>query len=186
MEMLELLRGLVQIESPTGDTQELCERVIRELEELGFTAARDGEGIRAERPGEGAPLLLLAHLDTVWERGTLARMPWRVEGERAFGPGAYDMKGGIVVLLEALRRTASTRALRVVFTADEEIGSPDGRRALTAAAEGAAAALVVEPPDTNGDLKTSREGIGRLRYRVTGPPAHSSTPERRANAIHAL
>src|SRR2546423_334068 len=93
MEMLELLRGLVQIESPTGDTQELCERVIRELEELGFTAARDGEGIRAERPGEGAPLLLLAHLDTVWERGTLARMPWRVEGERAFGPRRLRHEG---------------------------------------------------------------------------------------------
>src|SRR2546423_11045066 len=136
MEMLELLRGLVQIESPTGDTQELCERVIRELEELGFTAARDGEGIRAERPGEGAPLLLLAHLDTVWERGTLARMPWRVEGERAFGPRAHDTKGGVVVLLEAPRRTAATPGLRVVFTAHAGIRQPARRPPVAPAARG--------------------------------------------------
>src|SRR5947209_2576051 len=103
MEMLELLRGLVQIESPTGDTQELCERVIRELEELGFTAARDGEAIRAHPPGEGA-----------------------------------------------------------------------------------AAALVVEPPDGDGHLKTARKGIGRFRFRVTGRPAHSSTPDRGASAVYEL
>src|SRR4051812_6775082 len=155
--MVGLLRELVEIESPTGDTGSLRERLMHELETLGFAVDREGEHLRADRPGDGAPLLLLAHLDTVWERGTLERMPWRVEGGRAFGPGVYDMKGGIVVLLAALRRTASTRALRVVFTADEEIGSPDGRRAVTAAAEGADAALVVEPPDTNGHLKTSRK-----------------------------
>jgi glutamate carboxypeptidase len=186
MDVLELLRELVEIESPTGDTGELRLRMADELTALGFAVARDGESLRAERAGDGAPLLLLAHLDTVWARGTLDRMPWRVEAGRAYGPGAYDMKGGIVVLLEALRRTASTRALRVVLTADEEIGSPEGRRALATAAEGAAAALVVEPPDGDGHLKTARKGIGRFRYRVTGRPAHSSTPERGASAIEEL
>jgi len=185
--MLELLRELVEIESPTGDTGELRERLAGELRTLGFAVERDGESLRAEQPGDGAPLLLLAHLDTVWARGTLALMPWRVEGGHAYGPGVYDMKGGIVVLLEALRRTASTRALRVVLTADEEIGSPEGRRALAAAAVGgAAAALVVEPPDGDGHLKTARKGIGRFRYRVTGRPAHSSTPDRGASAIEEL
>ena len=186
MEMLELLRELVEIESPTGDTGELHERLAPELRALGFAVERDGESLRADRPGDGAPLLLLAHLDTVWARGTLASMPWRVEAGRAHGPGVYDMKGGIVVLLEALRRTASTRALRVVATADEEIGSPDSRRALAAAAEGAAAALVVEPPDGDGHLKTARKGIGRFRYRITGRPSHSSTPDRGASAVDEL
>jgi glutamate carboxypeptidase len=184
--MLGLLQELVEIESPTGDTEELRERVILELAELGVAIELDGDGIRAERAGEGAPLLLLAHLDTVWERGTLERMPWRVDNGRAYGPGVYDMKGGIVVMLEALRRSATSRALRVVFTADEEIGSPDGRRLLATAAEGAAAALVVEPPDGDGHLKTARKGIGRFRYRITGKPAHSSSPQQGASAIDAL
>src|SRR5712691_11514808 len=109
--MLELLRELVEIESPTGDTGELRERLAGELAALGFAVERDGESLRTDRSGEGAPLLLLAHLDTVWARGTLALMPWRVEGGHAYGPGVYDMKGGIVVLLEALRRDRKSTRL---------------------------------------------------------------------------
>lgn len=186
MEPVELLRELVEIESPTGDTDELRGRVEAELKGLGFSVERDGAHLRAVRPGEGAPLLLLAHLDTVWARGTLEAMPWRVEDGIAYGPGAYDMKAGIVVLLEALRRARTGRPLRVVFTADEEIGSPDGRRVLAAAAEGVAAALVLEPPDGDGNLKNARKGIGRFRYRITGRPAHSSTPELGASAVDAV
>jgi glutamate carboxypeptidase len=186
VDMLGLLRELVEIESPTGDTEAMRERVILELAEVGFAIELDGDGLRAERQGEGAPLLLLAHLDTVWERGTLERLPWRVENGRAYGPGVYDMKAGIVVMLEALRRSQTTRALRVVCTADEEIGSPEGRHTLAAAAEGAAAALVVEPPDGDGHLKTARKGIGRFRFLVTGRPAHSSTPGKGASAIEEL
>jgi glutamate carboxypeptidase len=186
VEPVELLRELVEIESPTGDTDELRERVARELEAVGFATRPVGAHLTAERAGDGTPLLLLAHLDTVWARGTLAQMPWRLDDGRAYGPGAYDMKGGIVVLLEALRRTTATRAIRVVLTADEEIGSPDGRRALAAGATGAAGALVVEPPDGDGHLKTARKGIGRFRFRVTGRPAHSSTPESGASAVEEL
>jgi len=184
--LLGLLQELVEIESPTGDTEEMRERIVLELAELGFAIELDGAGIRAERGGDGEPLLLLAHLDTVWERGTLDRLPWRIEDGRAYGPGVYDMKAGIVVMLEAIRRGETTRALRVVCTADEEVGSPDGRRLLATAAEGAAAALVVEPPDGDGHLKTARKGIGRFRYRITGKPAHSSTPHKGASAIDAL
>jgi len=184
--MLALLQELVEIESPTGDTEAMRERVMLELAGLGFAIELDGAGIRAERAGDGAPLLLLAHIDTVWARGTLDRMPWRVENGRALGPGVFDMKGGIVVMLEALRRSRTSRALRVVLTADEEVGSPDGRRLLATAAEGAAAALVVEPPDGDGHLKTSRKGIGRFRFDIAGTPAHSSTPHRGASAVDEL
>jgi glutamate carboxypeptidase len=184
--MLALLQELVEIESPTGDTEAMRERVMLELAGLGFAIELDGAGIRAERAGDGAPLLLLAHIDTVWALGTLDRMPWRVENGRALGPGVFDMKGGIVVMLEALRRSRTSRALRVVLTADEEVGSPDGRRLLATAAEGAAAALVVEPPDGDGHLKTSRKGIGRFRFDIAGTPAHSSTPHRGASAVDEL
>ena len=186
MEMLRLLQELVEIESPTGDTDAMRERVVLELAGLGFAIELDGDGARAERAGDGTPLLLLAHLDTVWERGTLARMPWRVENGRACGPGVYDMKAGIVVMLEALRRSDTGRALRVVLTADEEVGSPDGRRLLTAAAPGTAAAFVVEPPDGDGHLKTSRKGIGRFRYEITGTSAHSAVPHKGASAVQEL
>jgi glutamate carboxypeptidase len=183
---LEILRELVELESPTGDTVELRERMAGELAALGGTPVADGEHLRADFDGEGRPLLLLGHLDTVWPRGTLATMPWRVEGDRAHGPGSYDMKGGLVVMLEAIRIAQTDRLLRAVLTADEEIGSPSAREMLARAAAGAAAALVCEPPTSHGDLKTARKGIGRFSLRVTGRAAHSADPRRGVSAIEEL
>src|SRR5204862_139196 len=82
-------------------------------------------------------------------------------------------KAGLVVLLEAIRRAGTPRALRIFMTADEEVGSPTARPLLEHAAAGAAAALVVEPPDAAGNLKTARKGLGRFRLRVTGRAAHA-------------
>jgi glutamate carboxypeptidase len=183
---LELLRELVELESPTGDTAELRERMVAELEALGGAPAREGEHLRADFAGDGAPLVLLGHLDTVWPRGTLATMPWRVEGERAYGPGSYDMKSGLVVMLEAIRIARTERPLRVVLTADEEIGSPTAHELLARVADGAAAALVCEPPTSRGDLKTARKGIGRFKLRVTGRAAHSADPRHGVSAIEEL
>src|SRR5262249_7785082 len=149
--VIELLRELVEIESPTGDTGAARDRMVGELERFGASIEIDGEHVLGEIAGDGAPLLLLGHVDTVWPRGTLEVMPWRVEDGRAYGPGTYDMKGGLVVMLEAIRLAETTRALRIVVTADEEIGSPSGRRVLERAADGAAAAFVVEPPNSRGD-----------------------------------
>lgn len=184
--VIELLRALVEIESPTGDTGELRDRMETELAALGAAVERSGEHLLADLPGEGAPLLLLGHLDTVWPRGTLAELPWRVEDGRAYGPGSYDMKGGLVVMLEAIRRAGTTRALRVALTADEEVGSRTAHDVLRRAADGAAAAFVLEPPTTHGNLKTARKGIGRFRLKVTGRPAHSSQPANGASAVDAL
>lgn len=184
--MLELLRELVEIESPTGDTAAIRERLEAELLALGAEVRRDGEHLVGDLGGEGAPLLLLAHMDTVWPRGTLARMPWRVEDGRAYGPGACDMKSGIVIMLEAIRRARTPRALRVVVTADEEIGTPSGRDVLARAADGAAAAFVVEPTDVDGHLKTARKGLGRFSVTVTGRSAHASVPAGGVNAIEEL
>jgi len=184
--VIELLRELVELESPSGDTAAVRDRTARELEELGAEVSLDGENVRADFAGAGRPLLLLGHFDTVWPRGTLAALPWRVEDGLAYGPGAYDMKGGLVVLFEAIRRARAARALRVVLTADEEIGSPTGRDAIERAADGAAAALVCEPPTERGDLKTARSGLGRFRLVVTGRPAHAAEREHGASAIEEL
>jgi glutamate carboxypeptidase len=116
-------------------------------------------------------------------------MPFRVDGERAYGPGVYDMKASLVVLLDAIRRAGDVgarRAVRVFLTGDEEVGSVSARPHLEAAADGAAAALVVEPPTPRGDLKTARKGIGRFRLVVKGRAAHAADPSQGASAIDEL
>ena len=187
--MIRLLRELVEIESPTGSSgvRRVAERIAEELEPLGAAVSFHGDHMRADLRGDGAPLLLLAHSDTVWEEGTLERMPFRIDGGRAFGPGAYDMKAGVVVMLAALRATRTRRAVRVFLTADEEVGSVTARDHLAAAAEGATAALVVEPPTPAGHLKTGRKGVGRFTVEVRGRAAHaSSRREEGVNAIEEL
>jgi len=183
---LHLLQELVELESPTGDTAAMRDRIARELEALGAQVTVEGEHVRADLPGRRPPLLLLGHLDTVWPRGTLATMPWRVEDGRAYGPGAHDMKGGLVVMLEAIRRTQTEHELRVALTADEEIGSPTARGLLADAADGAVAAFVVEPPTARGDLKTARKGLGRFAVHVHGRAAHAAQAEKGVSAIEEL
>jgi glutamate carboxypeptidase len=177
--VLEALRELVEIESPTYSpgVRPVAEVCARELAALGGRPRfLDGDHLVAELDGDGPPLLLVGHTDTVWPEGTLATMPFRIEGERAYGPGVYDMKGCLVVLLEAIRLAGERRrALRVFLTADEEMGSRQARPHLEREAQGCAAALVVEPPGPSGNLKTARKGLGRFRLTVTGRPAHAGT-----------
>jgi glutamate carboxypeptidase len=189
--MLELLRELVEIESPSYSpgTRAVAERVGRELTALGGDVEiLEGAHLRAELPGRDETLLVSGHVDTVWPVGTLVSMPFRVEGSRAYGPGVYDMKACLVVMLEALRRASDDRhAVRVFLTADEEMGSPTGRAQLEAAARDVAAAFIVEPPGPSGNLKTARKGLGRFRLKVTGRPAHAGThPGEGVSAIHEL
>ncbi len=188
---LTLLQELVEIESPTYSpgVRAVAERVARELQALGARVdVLEGDHLVAELDGRGGPLLLLGHTDTVWPQGTLERMPFRVGGGRAYGPGAYDMKGCLVLLLEAIRLAGEgRRPLRVFLTADEEMGSRSGRPHLERAAAGVAAALVVEPPTPEGHLKTARKGLARFRLSVTGRAAHAGTHrEHGASAIEEL
>jgi glutamate carboxypeptidase len=112
-------------------------------------------------------------------------MPFRVDGDRAYGPGAYDMKSCLVVLLEALRAGGDgRRALKVFLTADEEMGSRTARPHLEREAKGCAAAFVVEPPGASGNLKTARKGLGRFRVTIAGRPAHAGT--NRSEGISAI
>jgi glutamate carboxypeptidase len=189
--VLELLRELVEIESPpySPGVLQVAQVMRRELEALGAAVTiLDGGHLTAELRGTAPPLLLIGHTDTVWPVGTLESMPFHVDGGRAYGPGAYDMKACLVLLLEALRPAGEERReVRVFLTADEELGSPTGRVWLEAAAEGISAAVVVEPPTVEGDLKTARKGLGRFRLHITGRPAHAGThPEEGVSAIEEL
>lgn len=202
-DMLALLEKLVNIDSPTGyapGIAEVARHLAAELEGLGFEVERpalaDGtEAVVATRiigSGGGPRILLLGHLDTVFPVGTASERPFRIEGDRAYGPGVADMKGGLVGLVFALRHLLHelkpTRgALQVVFTTDEEEGSHHGRTVIEKVVKNADWAVVVEGARPDGSLIEARKGIGVFTLRITGREAHAgANPELGRSAISAL
>ncbi|WP_191984059.1 M20 family metallopeptidase [Amycolatopsis eburnea] len=140
--------------------------------------------------GIGEPVLLLCHYDTVWPLGTLAEWPFTVDGDRATGPGIFDMKSGLVHAVWALRALDAAGlprpAVRLVLNGDEEIGSPASRPVIEAAAAGTRATLVFEA-SAGGAVKTARKGVGIFRVRATGVEAHAGLdPAKGASAIDEL
>jgi glutamate carboxypeptidase len=177
MTALELLRRLVELESPTSDDERLMHIgrfIAAELESLGGRLEFRGRHLVARYGDGGPPLVLAVHMDTVWPTGTLMQMPFRVDGGYAHGPGALDMKAGIVTAIEAVRRAGSPAGpVAVVGTADEEIGSPTGRPVVEDQAREARAVLVLEPPVRDGTITTSRSGLARYQLRIRGRAAHA-------------
>jgi glutamate carboxypeptidase len=180
----ELLRRLVEIESPTGGAAGIAaigELIAAELRAIGASVEHREGGAVVGYIGEAVtdPLLVMAHMDTVWPVGTLAKMPVRIEDGFLWGPGSLDMKAGIVIALEALRGIGATpRPVIVLVTADEEIGSPAGRPLVEELARNAAAALVVEPPVREGTVTTARSGLARYQMYIQGRSAHAGNGHR--------
>ena len=177
MTALELLRRLVELESPTSDDERLMHIgrfIAAELESLGGRLDFRGRHLVARYGNGGPPLVLAVHMDTVWPNGTLMRMPFRVDGGYAHGPGVLDMKAGIVTAIEAVRRAGSPAGpVAVLVTADEEIGSPTGRPVVEELAREARAVLVLEPPVRDGTITTSRSGLARYQLHIRGRAAHA-------------
>jgi glutamate carboxypeptidase len=187
-ERLEALRLLVEAESFSSDPEgidrcaSVIDRLCRELLGSGTTPAGGHRVWR--RPGD-RPVLVLCHFDTVWPPGTLADFPFTVEDGVARGPGAFDMKAGIVQGIEALRQTAEG-AVTVLFTADEETGSRTSRALIEDEARGARAVLVLEPA-AGSSVKVARKGVGQFRIEVSGRAAHAGlAPEEGVNAAVEL
>ena len=129
---------------------------------------------RPEQPG----LLVMGHMDTVHPLGTLPALPWRRDGNRAYGPGIYDMKGGNMLALEAIRQLAragieTKLPVTVLFTSDEEVGSPSTRDVIEAEAARQACVLVPEPGGPAHEVTTGRYAIARFRIETTGKPSHA-------------
>jgi glutamate carboxypeptidase len=199
----QLLREFVEIESPSRDkalVDAFATRVAAEFEKFGgivelVPQLEVGSVLRvtfASTPRK-KPVLLLGHLDTVYEQGTLERMPCRVSGGKMYGPGAFDMKGGIVMMLLAIaalkdQHVELPRPISVLLNPDEEIGSPASRKITERLARKCAAVLVIEPSaGPNGACKTARKGVGDYRLRVTGVSAHAGLDfQKGANAITEL
>nr|WP_246221103.1 M20/M25/M40 family metallo-hydrolase [Phytoactinopolyspora mesophila] len=134
---------------------------------------------------------MIGHVDTVFPVGTAAARPFTVTGDRAFGPGVADMKGGVVVMLAALSElTADELAgldLTLLFNGDEESSSRDSRTVIEAEAAGKDVALVFESARRNGAIVTTRRGVQRFQLDVTGRASHSGTnPGAGANALETL
>jgi len=202
--MVRLLLRLAEAESPSlvPDTQGGPQAILRlELERLGFVVrfvpgtVSGGHllAIPHGRPKGRSIQLMIGHCDTVWEVGTLARMPLHRRNGRLYGPGTYDMKGGLVNIVFALR-ALHTLGLPpevvpiVLINSDEEIGSCDSMRHITRLAKASERVFVLEPAlGPLGKLKTARKGNGFFEMRVLGRAAHAGLePERGASAILEL
>jgi len=188
--MLSELRPWVECESPTHDAaavNRMMDLASRDLALMGahitHIPGRFGYGdcVRATlphaRPAQPG-LLLMGHMDTVHPVGTLAALPWRRDGNRCYGPGIYDMKGGNLLLLAAVRQLAragieTPLPLTVLFTSDEEVGSPSTRDLIEAEAARHAAVLVPEPGGPGHEVTTGRYAIARFAIETTGRPSHA-------------
>lgn len=138
----------------------------------------------------GKPILFLAHIDTVWPIGTLAERPVRIDEDgRLYGPGAIDMKGGIVIMLSAIRGLLDMGArlphpIWILINTDEEIGSVHSEPYIEQTARQAGLVLVMEPATRDGALKTWRKGVGSYTIRVEGRASHAgNAPEQGINAV---
>jgi glutamate carboxypeptidase len=199
--MVELLERLARAESPSNEPAAVTAalRVLStELQQCGMSvrhfSGRVSAGTLYARPCSRTarfPVqLLIGHGDTVWPVGTLHQMPVRAEGDTLHGPGVFDMKGGLVQMLYALRAVQEL-GLRlpadsvVVINSDEEIGSPDSTPLIRRLARRAARALILEPAfGRSGKLKTARKAAGSFTVTVKGRAAHAGVnPEEGASAI---
>ncbi|HVO70815.1 MAG TPA: M20 family metallopeptidase [Aggregatilineaceae bacterium] len=199
-EIVALLEELVIHESPTADkiaVDTLGDLVVDQLGESGaqveiFPREEVGDILYASWNGSlpGRPILLLAHLDTVWPVGTIRDMPLWQSGVRLYGPGILDMKAGIALILKVmsllhLHGGLPRRPIWALFTTDEETGSAYSRDLIEKVAANVGLVLVFEPATQGETVKTSRRGTARYSVHIEGRPAHSGEePEKGINAIH--
>jgi glutamate carboxypeptidase len=188
--MLEGLRTWIECESPTYDAaavNRMMDLVSRELIIAGARVERVagrmgfGDCVRATFP-HATPnvpgILVMGHFDTVHPIGTLRDLPFRRDGNTAWGPGIQDMKGGNYLSLEAIRQLAragitTQLPVTVLFTSDEEVGSPSTRDLIEAEASRHKYILVPEPARPDGGVVTGRYAIARFNLEATGRPSHA-------------
>ncbi len=189
-EILDGIRSWVEIESPTRDADGVNRVMTRAAEDFSAAGARVtrigghkgfGDHLRIASPwgGNGPGILVLCHLDTVHPTGTLAeQLRYRVEGDRAFGPGIFDMKGGRHLAFAAFRAICAAGRttplpIRFLYSSDEETGSETSRALIEEEARNSKYVLVTEPARNGGKCVTGRKGVGQYRIRTRGRPAHA-------------
>jgi len=200
--ILNLLTQLVNIESPSTNkiaVDDLGSFIQDELTRLGAAVTVDHQTAAGNNiigkwnpsPSENG-IVLLSHMDTVFEVGTLSSRPVRIEDGRFHGPGAQDMKASIAMFLEAMRWLCETRSLpncpiTALFTSDEETGSDHSRHLIEELAAHSTLTLCLEPALPDGSLKTARKGTGDIEIVTQGKAAHAGSDHQKGrNAIEEL
>lgn len=201
--ILDGIRRWVEIETPTEASEQvnkLADLVTEGYRGLPATvervAGKDGCGdhlVARSSWGQDAPgILVLSHLDTVHPMGFIERLPFKIDGDSAFGPGIYDMKGGAYLAYHAFRQICANSArsplgLTQLYVSDEEIGSPTSRALIEAEGRKAKYVLVTEPARDGGKVVTGRKGVARFEVFIKGVPSHAgSRPEDGRSAIREL
>jgi glutamate carboxypeptidase len=201
--ILDGIRRWVEMETPTEAPEQvnlLASLVADGYRDLPATiervAGRDGCGdhlvVRSSWGQDHPGILVLSHLDTVHPLGFIERLPFRIEGDSAFGPGIYDMKGGAYLAYHAFRQLCaaperSPLGVTQLYVSDEEIGSPTSRALIEAEGRKAKYVLVTEPARDGGKIVTGRKGVARFEVFIKGVPAHSgSRPQDGRSAIREL
>lgn len=200
--MLSLIHEIVEIESPSFNAgqsglvaawvENEARKIKLDLEIERIPAEDCGEHVLIRAfPSDEMAVLLLGHTDTVHPIGANAKNPTRIDGDRFYGCGIFDMKANIVLMLEALRffaesGTTPARPITILLSCDEEVGSFTGRPLVEREAANAEECLVFEP-SADGRVKTGRKGTGMFTLRARGIPAHAGLePEKGASAILEL
>ncbi len=192
--LLADLEILVSMDTPSDDPSALAgamDWLEERLRGEGAHTERFGAGdiLQADFSGAGeATILLLSHMDTVFGHGEAQRRPFRLEGDRAYGPGVADMKAGIALAIWAAKALqaagARYRTLRLLCTGDEEMGAVRSRERILACAQGFDAALVLEPGRPGGEVVSARKGVGTFRLTAHGRAAHAGVdPQNGRSAI---
>ena len=201
--ILDGIRRWVEIETPTEAPEQvnrLASLVCDGYRDLpvaieriaGHSGCGDHLVVRSSWGQDAPGILVLSHLDTVHPIGFIGRLPFKVEGDSAFGPGIYDMKGGAYLAFHAFRQICaaperSPLGITQLYVSDEEIGSPTSRALIEAEGRNAKYVLVTEPARDGGKIVTGRKGVARFEVFVRGVPAHAGTrPEDGRSAIREL
>jgi glutamate carboxypeptidase len=196
--ILKDLKTLVESESPSTDisllsrTAEIIKEMIARITGLSpEVEIREGKQILSVNYGKGLDrnILILCHYDTVWPEGTLSRLPFRIDGDICTGPGVFDMKSGILIILYAIKflgTLSPKRSLTILITPDEEIGSEASKDLILGFAKKSEAVLVLEASE-KGMLKVGRKGVGTFSVKALGRAAHAGLdPEAGINAISEI
>jgi glutamate carboxypeptidase len=201
--ILDGIRRWVEMETPTeapDHVNRLATVVADGYRDLPASVeritGRDGCGdhlVARSEWGQDTPgILVLSHLDTVHPLGFIERLPFHIDGDSAFGPGIYDMKGGAYLAYHAFRQLCATPersplGVTQLYLSDEEIGSPTSRALIEAEGRKAKYVLVTEPARDGGKIVTGRKGVARFEIFIKGVPSHAGTrPEDGRSAIREL
>ncbi len=201
-ELLSSLERIVKLESPSRD-KAAVDLLVRHLQERCAALGGDVESIAQDDFGDltvarwggtlgGDPILVMTHIDTVWPLGTIERKPFEASADEVRGPGVYDMKASVAMMLQALQflseQNIAHRPITWLINTEEEVGSPVSRPHIERLARESAYVLVLEPPVApDGALKTARKGVGMFTMNIKGLAAHAGAdPEKGISAIQEL